>query len=347
MTAFLSGVFFVHHILITYPDFASHKKKMSPLVTGFRSKFPTRLIYKILTSSISRFHFSFDFVLVLCQSNAQLPAQFKDLHKFRYRQRTRRYDEEFVDDLKEGLPEELKWSQEAWQEGLQFAEARGSRNGRVKGQRDSPIEFVDSVGEEEKHSQFENAECSDTPEYLEGHRYASLLTSSNYAPLVPDSSLLDDLSVQSESKPSSAAEATQREPNTSVISSASRDSRSSLGAPTSSRPIFCSSDFPPLSSSDSESVGSPPRRTVPPPRDSRPSDLLSGLLRAQHAHSPLAEAAALPGRGRASALLRNAITPAARLPDVDRPVDVERYELRERRFEFPGDDELFGASQVT
>ena len=137
-------------------------------------------------------------------------------------------------------------------------------------------------------------------------------------------------------------------------------------------PVFTDEDFPPLSSSESEGPESPPRpaaarnvlkhhegrletveRHDVPRRPGHASDSVGPQsISTLRASQLLRESAAIPGRGRAGALLRHAKLPALRLPTEDVPLGggykyTQLQQTKVNEFHFPSDDELLTAPEIT
>ena len=120
--------------------------------------------------------------------------------------------------------------------------------------------------------------------------------------------------------------------------------------------IFHQSDFPPLSSSDSECGTTPPRSSARFPSSKRES---TGSPPMVAGHRGTKQPEVQPpkvfagveysgprGRGRARNLFNNMSQPPARLPAEDAPVDFRTLKMRGLKVDFPRDDELLAASEV-
>ena len=154
-----------------------------------------------------------------------------------------------------------------------------------------------------------------------------------------------------------------------------------VSIPSHEQPVFTEKDFPPLSSSESEGPGTPPRQTSMKNAKKQQSRNLTAegrlerngslsdramehevrsnspeahLLSLQRANALLRESASLPGRGRAGALLRHAALPALRMPAEDNAPGyrhyeqsgAQRYEARSHEFHFPADEDLLAAPEI-
>lgn len=285
-----------------------------------------------------------------------LPAKFRELNRFNFRQRSRRYDGDFREDAKEGVPEDVLASRKAWHEGDQFAQEYENKKGRVKERQfEVPDPFpaplnpdpalpnpvptpVDRLRESLRESMSDSDASTAS---MEGSRFNERPTAQGKATAVP-----------------------------TVKSTA-------VSIPSHEQPVFTEKDFPPLSSSESEGPGSPPRqkamknarkqfagnlqaegrlerngthRTMEPGlrTDSSEAQLL------QRANALFRESASLPGRGRAGALLRHAALPALRMPTEDNTPGYHRYEPsgaqrshdRNHEFHFPADEDLLAAPEI-
>ena len=285
-----------------------------------------------------------------------LPSKFRELNRFNYRQRSRRYDGDFHEDSKEVVPEDVLASRKAWHEGDQFAQEYESKKGRVKERQfelpdpvpaplnpgltlpDPVPTTVDRMRESMRES------TSDSEASAEGLRFKKKPIARGKATAVP-----------------------------TVTSTA-------VSIPSQEQPVFTENDFPPLSSSESEGPGTPPRQTSMkntrkrhsgnlqaegrlerngnhPDRALQPglrSNSPEAQLSLQRANALLRESASLPGRGRAGALLRHAALPALRMPAEDNPPGYHRYEpsgaqrsdSRNHEFHFPADEDLLAAPEI-
>lgn len=285
-----------------------------------------------------------------------LPAKFRELNRFNFRQRSRRYDGDFREDAKEGVPEDVLASRKAWHEGDQFAQEYENKKGRVKERQfEVPDPFpaplnpgptlpnpvptpVDRLRESLRESMSDSDASTAS---MEGSRFNERPIAQGKATAVP-----------------------------TVKSTA-------VSIPSHEQPVFTEKDFPPLSSSESEGPGSPPRqkamknarkqfagnlqaegrlerngthRTMEPGlrTDSSEAQLL------QRANALFRESVSLPGRGRAGALLRHAALPALRMPTEDNTPGYHRYEPsgaqrshdRNHEFHFPADEDLLAAPEI-
>lgn len=289
-----------------------------------------------------------------------LPAKFRELDRFSYRQRSRRYDGDFHEDAKEGVPEDVLASRAAWYEGDNFAQEYQNKKGRVK---ERQHELPDPVP----------APPNQVP------------TPSNSVP-TPLDRLRQTLRESGSDTEASSASTEGSGFNKRPIAQGQATSVPTVKStpvlvPSLEQRIFTENDFPPLSSSESEGPGTPPRQTsMNKPRKqqsrnlqaegrlekngSRPARAVepglqtnsteAQLLSLQGANALLRETASLPGRGRAGALLRHAALPALRLPTEDHvpgynryeQVGAQRYETRRNEFHFPADEDLLAAPEV-
>ena len=267
-----------------------------------------------------------------------LPAKFHTLKQFSCRQRSRPYDGDFHEEAVNGVPEDVLANRHAWNEGQEFAEDYENKKGRVK-------------------ERIYNGPPIPAPPPLERQ--------------FDDSDVTPTTVRESTSGIDSEAPVT-REQAVKVPSVKSTP----VVIPTPAPPVFTEQDFPPLSSSESEGPGTPPRsspmnKAIAKKQTSRnfqmgerlerngvPKDSGRGpygpgpqSISSQRASELLRESAALPGRGRAGALLRHAAMPALRLPAQDgafgggysfnRP-----SETRTDEFLFPSDEELLAAPEI-
>lgn len=290
-----------------------------------------------------------------------LPAKFRELNRFNYRQRSRRYDGDFHEDAKEGVPEDVLASRQAWHEGDQFAQEYQNKRGRVKERQfelpdpvlappnpgPTPPNPVSTPVDVLRQSMRESASDSEaSTASTEGGRFNKKSLAQGKATTVP--------TVKS----------------------------TPVSIPSHEQPAFTAKDFPPLSSSESEGPGTPPRQTSmknarkqhsgnlqaegrlqrngshpdramePGLRSNSPE---ARLLSLQRANALWRESASLPGRGRAGALLRHAALPALRMPAEDNTLGydhyeqsgAQRYEARSHEFHFPADEDLLAAPEIT
>lgn len=279
-----------------------------------------------------------------------LPSKFHTLKQFSYRQRPRPYDGDFHEDAINGVPEDVLANRHAWNEGQEFAEDYENKKGRVKERiyNGPPIPAPPPL---ERHTDDPNI----TPNTVERPPGAAPIAVDRFRQALRESTSGID----------SEAPVT-REQAVKVPSVKSKP----VVIPNAASPVFTEQDFPPLSSSESEGPGTPPRSSAMHKtkkqfqmgkrlerngvaRDSgrvpygpRPQSISS-----QRASELLRESAALPGRGRAGALLRHAAMPSLRLPAEDgafgggysynRP-----SETRTDEFLFPSDEELLAAPEI-
>ncbi|KAL9973391.1 hypothetical protein ACROYT_G019847 [Oculina patagonica] len=288
-----------------------------------------------------------------------LPAKFRELDRFNYRQRSRRYDGDFHEDAKEGVPEDVLASRAAWYEGDNFAQEYQNKKGRVK---ERQYELPDPVP------------APPNP----------VLAPSNPVPTPVDrlrQTLRESGSDSEASSVSTEGSGFNKRPIAQGQAATVPTVKSTpVLVPSLEQRIFTENDFPPLSSSESEGPGTPPRQTpMNNPRKHQSRNLqaerrlernASGSARAlepglqsnsteshfslQGANALLRETASLPGRGRAGALLRHAAMPALRLPTEDHvpgynryeQVGGQRHETRRNEFHFPADEDLLAAPEV-
>lgn len=272
-----------------------------------------------------------------------LPAKFRDLNRFNYRQRSRRYDGDFREDAKDVVPEDVLASRKAWHEGDQFAKEYENKKGRVK---ERQFELPDPVPatldpsptlpnavplRESMHESMTDSEASTLS--MEGSRFKKKPIAHGNATVAP-----------------------------TVRSTA-------VSIPPQEQPVFTENDFPPLSSSESEGPGTPPRQTsMRNARKQHSGNLQTeGRLERNGSHPDramepglytlLRESASLPGRGRASALLRKAALPTLRMPAEDSAPAYHRYEpsvksgaqfadSRSHGCHFPADEDLLAAPEI-
>ena len=241
-------------------------------------------------------------------------------------------------------------SREAWNEGQEFAEEYENKKGRVKERKFGPPNSVPAAVDRLRQTLRESASGSDSE--------ASNASAEGSGFMVK------------------AVEQEQAVTHTSVKSTP-------VVIPTPAQQIFTEQDFPPLSSSESEGPASPPRpsakKNARQQQQSRNFQIEGGLERKgvgaretgrgsntpgpksispHRANELLRESAALPGRGRAGALLRHAAMPALRLPAEDtsfaggyschrgEQTASERYDPLRNEFLFPADDELLAAPEI-
>lgn len=298
-----------------------------------------------------------------------LPSKFHTLNQFNYRQRSRRYDGDFHEETVNGVPEDVLASRDAWSEGQDFAQEYENKKGRVK---------------EKKFLSFNPApppvdkQIGPTPTPVERQFGAGPSPVDRLRQSLRDSASGSDSEGSIASAEGTGFKPATREQAVKVPSVKSTP----VAIPSAATPVFTEQDFPPLSSSESEGPGSPPRSTAmnsakrnfqtkerleksgaQPPRLREPGQgsNVTGLqgISPQRASELLRESAAFPGRGRAGALLRHAAMPAIRLPAEDsafgggysyNPPYVqsagERHETRRNEFQFPADDELLASPEV-
>lgn len=294
-------------------------------------------------------------VCVICpQVRGQLlPAKFRELDRFNYRQRSRRYDGDFHEAAKNGVPEDVLASRAAWYEGDQFAEEYQNKKGRVK------------------ERQFELPDPVPVPPN-------PVLTSSNPVPTPVDTlrkTLRESGSDTESGSVSTEGSGFSKRPIAQGQANAVPTVKSTpVLIPSHEQVIFTENDFPPLSSSESEGPGTPPRQTsrrqksrnlqaegrngseparaMEPGLHSNSPD--AQLVSLQRANALVRETASLPGRGRAGALLRHAAMPALRLPAEERvpgynrydQIGAQRFETRRNEFHFPTDEDLLAAPEI-
>ena len=284
-----------------------------------------------------------------------LPAKFRELNRFNYRQRSRRFDGDFHEDAREVVPEDVLASRKAWHEGDQFAQDYENKKGRVK---ERQFDLPDPV-----------------PAPL------------NPGPILPNpiptpvdrlrESVRESMSDSEASTASTEGLRFNKKPTVQGKPTAVPTVKSTpVSIPSHGQPIFTEKDFPPLSSSESEDPGSPPRQTPNPRKqhlqaegrlarngihldrgmepELRSNSPEAQLLSLQRANAILRESASLPGRGRAGALLRHAALPALRMPAEDitpgyhryEPSGAQRSDRRSDEFHFPADDHLLAAPEI-
>jgi len=280
-----------------------------------------------------------------------LPAKFRDLNRFNYRQRSRRYDGDFREDAKDVVPEDVLASRKAWHEGDQFAKEYENKKGRVK---ERQFELPDPV-----------------PAPLESSDPSPTLPNAVPTPVVGlRESMPESMSDSEASTSSMKGSRLKKKPIAQGNATAAPTVRSTaVSIPPKEQSVFTENDFPPLSSSESEGPGTPPRQTSM--RNARKQH--SGNLQTEgrserngshpdRAMEPglytlLRESASLPGRGRASALLRKAALPALRMPAEDSAPAYHRYEpsvksgaqcadSRSHGCHFPADEDLLAAPEI-
>ena len=264
-----------------------------------------------------------------------LPGKFHALNQFSYRQRARPYDGDFNEDTINGVPEDVLANREAWNEGQEFADKYENKKGRVKERKIGPAPGAVS---RLRQSLQDIASGSDS-------EASNTSTEGNGLTMKP---LAQDLEEAVAARPSVKS--------TSVTV-----------PPLPPQTLFTKYDFPPLSSPESEGPGTPPRpsamtnarkqqsrfQTKIGPENNGVLAREPGLTNAlgaervspHRASALLRETAALPGRGRAGALLRHAAMPALRLPAEDAPFSGGS-EMTRNEFQFPADDELLAAPEV-
>lgn len=264
-----------------------------------------------------------------------LPSKFHSLNQFSYRQRARPYDGDFNEDTINGVPEDVLANREAWNEGQEFADKYENKKGRVKERKFGP---APSAVSRPRQSLQDIASGSDS-------EASNTSTEGNGFMMKP---LAQDLEESVAARPSVKS--------TPVTVS-----------PLPPQTLFNEYDFPPLSSSESEGQGTPPRPSAMTNARKQQSRLqteigpaTNGVLAREpglanppgaervsphRASAFLRETAALPGRGRAGALLRHAAMPALRLPAEDASFGGG-YEMTRNEFQFPADDELLAAPEI-
>ena len=323
------------------------------------------------------------FVCFFPQVKGQLlPAKFRELNRYNYRQRSRRFDGDFHEDAKEGVPEDVLASREAWYEGDQFAHEYQKKKGRVKERQfelPNPVHAPPNPGP--------------TPSYPGPTLPNPVPAPPNpvSTPPNPVSAPVDRLrqTLRASGSDSEASTISTEGSGFNMRSLAHEQATTApvvkstpVLIPSRTKPIFTEKDFPPLSSSESEGPGTPPRQTTtnnntrkhqsrnlqaegrlgrngsepaahamePGLQSNSPESHIRSL---QRANALMRESASLPGRGRAGALLRHAALPALRLPTEDvsgyhryEQAAAERYETRRNEFHFPADDELLAAPEI-
>ena len=265
-----------------------------------------------------------------------LPSKFHSLNQFSYRQRARPYDGDFNEDTINGVPEDVLANREAWNEGQEFADKYENKKGRVKERKLGP---APSAVSRLRQSLPDIASGSDS-------EASNASTEGNGFTMKPLAQDLQEAVAARPSVKSTPVTVPSLPPQT----------------------LFTEYDFPPLSSSESEEPGSPPRPSAMTNARKQQSRNLqteigpatNGVLAREpgFANAPgadrvsphrasalLRETAVLPGRGRAGALLRHAAMPALRLPAEDAPFGGG-YEMTRNQFPFPADDELLAAPEI-
>lgn len=320
-------------------------------------------------------------VYLFHQAKAQLlPSKFQSLNQFTCRQRSRRYDGDFHEDAVNGVPEDVLASREAWSEGQEFAEEYENKKGRVKERKFAPVKPAPI-----------SLERQIGPSNLAPASAERQLGDPNHIPTPVDRlrQTLRDSTSGSDSETSHASaegvgfgvKPVAREQAVKAPSVKSTP----VVIPSAVAPVFTEQDFPPLSSSESEGPGTPPRPSaMNNARKQQSRNYQTGgrlernCIEPSHAKEPghnsnapgprsispqraselLRESAALPGRGRAGALLRHAAMPALRLPAEDTAFGggysyrrgeqntTERHETKRNEFLFPADDELLAAPEI-
>ena len=283
------------------------------------------------------FIISFCVVYFSYQMKGQLlPSKFHSLNQFSYRQRARPYDGDFNEDAINGVPEDVLANREAWNEGQEFADKYENKKGRVKERKLGP---APSAVSRLRQSLPDIASGSDS-------EASNTSTEGNGFTMKPLAQDLEEAVATRPSVKSTPVTVPPLPPHT----------------------LFTEYDFPPLSGSESEEPGSPPRPFAMTHARKQQSRNLqteigpatNGVLArepgfanapgadrvsAHRASALLRETAVLPGRGRAGALLRHAAMPALRLPAEDAPFGGG-YEMTRNKFPFPADDELLAAPEI-
>ena len=287
-----------------------------------------------------------------------LPSKFQTLNQFSYRQRSRRYDGEYHEESVNGVPEDVLASREAWSEGQGFAQEYENKKGRVKERKygpPPPPEWEDNLGPtpDEKHFGAVPTPVDRLKQSLRESASGSDSEASN---------------ASAEAVGFSAPVAREQAVKFPNVKS------TPVLVPPAAAPVFTEQDFPPLSSSESEGPGTPPRSSSMNNARNQPSRNFqndqrmerngaarepgrgSNALRpqsisAERASELLRESAVIPGRGRAGVLLRHAAMPALRLPAEDGAFGGgysynKPYETRRNEFLFPADDELLTAPEI-
>ena len=300
--------------------------------------------------------------LLLCllfrQVKSQLlPSKFQTLNQFSYRQRSRRYDGDFHEEAVNGIPEDVLASREAWNEGQGFAQEYEKKKGRVKERKYGPPPPLER-----------DVNLAPTPEEKQ---IGAVPT--------PVDRLRQSLRQSASGSDSEGSNASAEAIGFSAPVAREQavkfpNVKSTPVVVPPAAPVFTEQDFPPLSSSESEGPGTPPRSSAmnnarkQPSRDFQNDQRMesNGVAREpgrgpsasgpqsispERASKLLRDSAVIPGRGRAGALLRHAAMPALRLPAEDgafgggysynRP-----YETRRNEFLFPNDEELLAAPEI-
>ncbi|XP_068701589.1 uncharacterized protein [Montipora foliosa] len=290
-----------------------------------------------------------------------LPSKFHSLNQFSYRHRSRRYDGDFHEDAINGVPQDVLATREAWNEGQEFSEEYENKKGRVKERKYGPPKIA-------------------PPAPLEIQPGGPDLPFSNVKSAGPVHNVVDKLrqAMQDSASGSDSEGSNASIEGTTLLSGAiARElpekaatmKPAAVMVPSAVSPVFTVEDFPPLSSSESEGPGSPPRlasvknvlrhsegrleRHVPRKPGHGSDSLGAQSISTLRVGQLLRESAAIPGRGRAGALLRHAKMPALRLPTEDSPLDGAGYNCTQpqqtkiNEFLFPSDDELLTAPEIT
>ena len=281
-----------------------------------------------------------------------LPSEFRSLNQFSYRHRSRRFDGDFHEDAVNGVPEDVLSNREAWNEGQEFAQEYKNKKGRVQERKYGPPKMT--------------LPCpgGQTGDPLLQRPVGTLATQvGRLRQAVRDNASGSDSegsSVSSEGTSLSAPVARELPEKAPTTKSAP------VIVPPMALSVFKEEDFPPLSSSESEGRGSPPLPTVTTnatkPNDGRlerhdiprkpgfgPDAIGPQGIASHRASELLRESAAIPGRGRAGALLRHAKMPALRLPTEDSPLRGgydNPKQTKAKEFHFPSDDELMAAPEI-
>ena len=281
-----------------------------------------------------------------------LPSEFRSLNQFGYRLRSRRFDGDFHEDAVNGVPEDVLSNREAWNEGQGFAQEYKNKKGRVQERKYGPPKTtLPSLGGQTGDPLLQRPDGT-LPTQVDKLRQTVRGNASG-----SDS---EGSSVSSEGASQSALVARELQEKAPTVKSAP------VVVPPMALPVFKEDDFPPLSSSESEGPGSPPRPTATTnatkPNDGRqerydvprkpgdgPDSFGPQGISTLRASELLRESAAIRGRGRAGALLRHANMPALRLPTEDGPLRggyENPKQTKAKEFYFPSDDELMAAPEI-
>ena len=309
-----------------------------------------------------------------------LPYEFKKLERFKVRHKHRPHDSEYSYDV----PSVGSSSNSVWNDGAQFAEQYQTKSGRVKEhfrdefdvalvsnhmQNLQSASDLESRHKENRHFGLESSVQTTNQRHSNGLRNENMDTEGNSYSVTlpfkaehpenkPNEKQLQDDCLKRNANQMPSCFSSNRLDNLDV-GTRKRNGRSIMSSGTpAAQTIFSESDFPPLSSSDSECGATPPRpssqlfsgkqETVGSPLTLpvyRNAKVPPHVVKAQKSFAGVEYSGSL-GRGRGRNLLSNMAQPRARLPAEDKPVDFRTLKMRGVKFNFPEDEELLASSEV-